>query len=165
MNSKVILISGTDYDINGIQKLGEFNTDSNAEVVKFNKFGYVGIKVKGRDGIVKRHLSDCEDIRSMLIGSAVKNLAFENNRWTIIHKGDELISEDVYVVKLQNRYCGEHYISRSNVEGYVTDDITKAWFTFEREQAVGYANKMSIKRLMVYTAVKVEDAIKLEHYE
>lgn len=165
MNDKVVLISGTDYNINGIQKLGELNNNNSAEVVKFNKFGYVGIRVEGKNELVKRHLSDCEDVRGMVIGSSVRNLIFEDSRWFVTHNGIELPSEDVYVVKFYDQCCEEIYVARSTVDGYSTRDITKAWFTFNKEQAVNYANKKAIMNMRVYTAVNVESIISLQYYE
>lgn len=165
MNNKIIVISGTDYNINGIQELGELKDSSSAEVVEFNKFGYVGIRVNGKDEIVKRHLSDCEDIRSMTIGSELRNLTFKDGRWVVLHNGIEIPSKDVYVIKFYDQCGNDIYISRSTVDGRATNDITKAWFTFIEDQAVRYANKKSIMNMRAYSAINVESAIKLEHYE
>lgn len=165
MGEKMAMISGTEFDINGIQKLGEFNANSKGVVVEFNKYGYIGVKVDGRDDIVKRHLSDCEDLRSMVLGSSIRNLVFEDGRWIVVHDGHEIPSSDVYIIKFYNQ-CGEDvYLSRSSADGHATLDITKAWFTFIKEQAVNYASKKSIMNMRAYTAVNVEDIIKIQRYE
>lgn len=165
MGSKVTLISGTDYNINGICELGELNKECTAEVVRFNKFGYVSIGILGKDKFIKRHLSDCEDIRSITIGSAIRNMVFSHDRWVIIHEGAEPLSEDVYVLRTYNNQGKVMYLSRSTVNGRTTEDITKAWFTFMKEQAVRYATKMTLMYMHVFEAVNVEDVIQLQHYE
>lgn len=165
MNDKVIIISGTDYNISGIQQLGKTNSDYIAEVIKFNKFGYIGIKVYGKDIIMRRHLSDCEDVRSMIINMPMRNLEFVDGRWVVIHEGKELPSDDVYVVRTNGSGKDQAYIARSQVDGFVTSDITRAWFTFDKQQAIKYATRMSLCNMRVYETLNVADIIKLQHYE
>ncbi len=165
MNNKVTIISGSDYNINGIQQLGDINNAGVGKVVKFNKFGYVGIYFQFKEHIIKRHLSDCEDIRSIAIGQQLSNLVYKDNRWVVLHNGVELPSEDVWVIKLYDDDGDPIYMSRSEMYGYATYDITKAWFTFDRQQAFNYANKQSIIYMRAYSAVRVEDEITLQYYE
>ena len=159
MSKNVTLISGTDFNISDINILGTFNNKYKAEVVMFNKFGYIGLVVYGKDKIVRRHISDCEDIRAMIIGSQVRNLVMCDNRWVVVHDGTPLPSKEVYVVR-----NNDNYIARSNVNGNYTKDITKAWFTFNKEQSIRYANNMTISSLRAYESINVESVIELQHY-
>lgn len=162
--SSITLISGTDFNIAGIHDYGSLNSPYKAEVTMFNKYGYIGVTLGNNSKLVKRHLSDCEDIRSLTIGSAPRNLEFRDKRWIVIHDGIELPSSDVYVVG--TCITGEQlFIARSSAESKMTSDITKAWFTFVREQAVGYADKLSIITMCAYEIYSVEDIIELQHYE
>lgn len=163
MSNKVVLISGTDFNINGICEIGELNAEYVAEVVKFNRFGYIGIRVNGKEDLVRRHLSDCEDVRSMSIGHDLRNLVYKNDRWVVINSKESILSEPVYVIKVSSNEKSL-YIARSTINGKMTYDITKAWFTFVKEQAVNYANKMTVMTMSPYIAIDVEKEISLQHY-
>lgn len=165
MNNKIVLISGTDFNIDGIQRLGNINNSGIGEVVKFNKYGFMEIQFDNKPKHIKRHLSDCDDITGMLLGKTLRNLTLQDDRWVIIHNGKELINEEVWVIKLYNNDGYEVYLSRSDKYGYSTSDITKAWFTFDYNIAKGYANKQSIAYMKAFTPTCVSDDIKLDVYE
>lgn len=164
MHDTISIIAGSDFVVSNLWQLGKFNNDYAAEVIQFNKMGYIGIKVRGNDNIVRRHLSDCEDIRSMTINSNIKNLMFDGKRWVLIHEGEELSSQDVYVVRIMGESGVPYYLSRTTSDSSITSDITKAWFTFSKEQALRYARRLSLTRMKPYECVKADDVIELHHY-
>lgn len=128
-----------------------------AKVSKFNKFGYFELTIANCDKKLKRHLADCYDVQSMCLGGWVMGLIMLGPEHFALHVKGE--SEDVYVIRSNNRF-----IARTRKEDRFTDDITLAWFTFDKEQAERFAMHLTMKELTVYEAISVEDIIQLDKY-
>ena len=128
-----------------------------AKVSKFNKYGYFELTIADCDKKLKRHLADCYDIQSMCLGGWVMGLSMLGpEQYALNVKGE---SEDVYVIRK-----GASFVARTRKDSKFTDDVTLAWFTFDKEQAERFAMNLTMKELTVYEAVSVEQIIQLDKY-
>lgn len=155
---EAIFIHGTSFNISEV-----FIDEDNpheiylAKVSKFNRFGYFEMTIANCDKKLKRHLADCYDIQSSCIGGWVLGLVpIGPEQFALNVTG---VSEDVYVIRR-----GSEFIARTRKDSRFTDDITLAWFTFDKEQAERFATNLTLKELTVYEAVSVEQIIQLDKY-
>jgi hypothetical protein len=157
-----IFISGTSFNLSEVfinEDLTQM--DYIAKVSNVNEFGFFELEIYGTDKKIKRHLTDCYDLMQIgLNGHILGVIQLDDGSYHLSFKGD---LKDVYVItKVIDDEL--NFIARSRINGRYTDDITLAWFTFDKEQAERFATNLTIKELSVYTASNVKDVIKLESY-
>lgn len=133
-----------------------------AEVTKINQFGYFEITVVESGRKIKRHLSDCNDLDGVCIAGHIKGLKRIDADTYVLDLVNEF--EEVYVIR---RPCedGYEYLARTRTNGNFTSDITKAWFTFNKEQADNFAMRLTMKELIAYETVPVSKQVQLDEYE
>lgn len=157
-----IFISGTSFNLSEVfinEDLTQM--DYIAKVSNVNEFGFFELEIYGTDKRIKRHLTDCYDLMQIgLNGHILGVIQLDDGSYHLSFKGD---LKDVYVItKVIDDEL--NFIARSRINGRYTDDITLAWFTFDKEQADRFATNLTIKELSVYTASNVKDVIKLDSY-
>lgn len=157
-----IFISGTSFNLSEVfinEDLTQM--DYIAKVSNVNEFGFFELEIYGTDKKIKRHLTDCYDLMQIgLNGHILGVIQLEDGSYHLSFKGD---LKDAYVItKVIDDEL--YFIARSRINGRYTDDITLAWFTFDKEQADRFATNLTIKELSVYTASNVKDVIKLDSY-
>lgn len=133
-----------------------------AEVTKINQYGYFEITVLESGRKIKRHLSDCNDLEGVCIAGHIHGLERVDAETYVL----ELVGEfdEVYVIRRPSE-DGYEYLARSRENGNFTFDITKAWFTFDKQQADNFAMRLTMKELVAYDAVPVSTQVQLDEYE
>ena len=86
--------------------------------------------------------------------------------WVISNKTVRLyLRGDVNTEVVSVDIIWEEDFSVEFVGTLLTTDITEAWFTFDKSQALSYAGRLLLKGLRVYETMSVDDAIELNIYE
>lgn len=132
-----------------------------AKVSKVNRFGFFEVTIADCDKKLKRHLMDCYDLQGVCLAGQIMGLVCKGpESYMLTMRGD---FEEVYFVR-RSTSDGYEYVARTRTNSPYTEDITKAWFTFDKEQAERFASKLTLKELTVYESVSAEDAIQLDTY-
>lgn len=163
MNDTELIISGTGFSISEIF-VDSYNEDAvyAAKVERVNNYGYFEISIDGTDRRLKRHLSDCQDLYGICVARQVRGLHCLGPDVYVLDSVDEF--EEVYFIKLYTEE-GCKYLSRTRQVSEYTDYITKAWFTFDKEQADRFATRLTLKYMKPYEVVAASNAIVLDEYE
>lgn len=155
-------ISGTSFNLSEVFIDKDFaQIDYIARVSNVNEFGFFELEIYGTDKKIKRHLTDCYDLMQIgLNGHILGVVQLDDGSYHLSFKG---VLKDAYVITkvIDNEL---NFIARRRLNGRYTDDITLAWFTFDKEQAERFANNLTIKELSVYTVSNIKDVIKLDIY-
>ena len=158
----VVFISGTSFNLNDVfTDKGYIHEDYIAYVSKVNEFGFFEIKLNNSDKKIKRHLTNCTDLMQIGLNGYINGIYQSNDgSYHLYFTGD---TEDAYVVskEIDGELC---YLARVRKDGIFTNGITLAWFTFDKEQAKRYAERLTIQELTIYTVYNIKDIIKLDSY-
>ena len=134
-----------------------------AEVTKINQYGYFEVTILESGKKIKRHLSDCNDLIGVCVAGHIKGLKRVDEETYVLDMINDF--EDVFVVR---KPCedGYEYLARVRTnDNKFTQDITKAWFTFDKAQADNFAMRLTMKELIAYDVVSVNEQIHLDEYE
>lgn len=157
-----IFISGTSFNLSEVFTNEYFTRlDYYAKVSNVNKFGFFELEVDGTSKKIKRHLTDCHDLIEIGLNGHIQGIIqLDDGSYHLTYKGP---LKDAYVI---TRIIDDelYYIARRRTEDRFTNDITLAWFTFDREQAERFATNLTVKELSVYTASNIDDVIRLDEY-
>lgn len=138
------------------------NLDMNKPYISMiNRYGF--IKAVYGDKVVKRHIVDISDIKGIFMTEDLQDIVYldELGIRIIKHRFTRIDSE-CFVIRTYDELSNVGFIDRN---GNFTFDITKAWFTFDKSQALSYSGRLLLKDMKIYEAVSVNDVIDLDIYE
>ena len=129
-------------------------------ISKINRYGF--IQAVYGDKVVKRHISKVSDIKGIFMTEDLQDIVYlgELGVRIVKHRYTRVSSECFVIRTYKDNVLG--YVS---LTGDFTTDITEAWFTFDKSQALSYAGRLLLKGLRVYETMSVDDAIELNIYE
>ena len=138
-------------------------------VEKYNKYGFIQINFydEYRDKKyckkpIKRHVTRSQDIAAMWEQFPIKDYYILDDT---IRLSPEKDSEEVYFIITANEYGETSALSMDRNKSMYTADLTEAWFTFDKEQALRVAQKLTKKYMKLFVYKAASDIIILDEYE
>lgn len=155
-------IDGSGFNITGIfVQPYEENLLYGAEVAHVNQYGFFEITLDNKKLHLKRHISKCDDLIGMCYPYSIHGLHNLGDTYVLDVPEDY---EEVYFIQITEDGTPK-YVTRKEFGVTYTEDITDAWFTFDKGQALNIAAKFSMKKLIIHNVVDTKKAITLSRYE